>query len=796
MPNNKVSPETTERTPLIREAYSSTSINHFDDDGPTIEYSKAPVSRKRGSSLAKMRQETIFDFSSLLEPISFNIDNNSQCSSPVEPGVSVELIEKCNRQKIMNYLAHLQSQSNQSEVDLSELDRLLAMGADVNACTDKGLTPLHQSVIKFPLSVTHWLIDNGAKIETVDYWGWTALHLACIENRPDIISLLCKLSYKLLHYRTDRMLLSPLHIAALSDTNDVIIELVHYMKISLSSDPDRESAFREWLESRDYQGRTALHLATQYERSTSARYLLEHSLSYAATFDSYDQFCMVQMIEKMSFVSNIALDQFYVTDVLSRKQLFYLQLLEKKTNLDVTRTPLDSIVQFKRFELVLHPIFRKLLKVKWRMYGRAFAIFQLIFYLINLTFWSLFAIHPPKQEKYIYNLPTDIWRIVVGFLCFAFLFFQIVEEITELTKDISEERHFAKKMNIIYKKDKKSFPDYLTTEHEHIKSLMKDLNRLKNPYIGDFWNYIDWLAYFLMTATAVTHIVDIAAHSTILAEWHARISVITLILIWFRLLKYLRPFEFIGWFIAILIYLKSDIFRFLIFIVTLVIPYSLGFWILFRSLNEDLHSFPSTVFTVFRMIVVDDYPFHIIRDQDEWMTYFIVGTYIAIVSIVSLNLFIALLSNTFQTIYDNSQATAIMEKARLLLSTEKKLPYQFLKYYYNRIHDKCSPLIENFDEGAADSGGERAIKLATLNILSKVNGMNDTLEEFVKHSKGRQAHHEVEDEQALSATRFENLLFALNENISNVAASVDTLNKRVGRMEVKLDSTATIKPNN
>ena len=178
-------------------------------------------------------------------------------------------------------------------------------------------------------------------------------------------------------------------------------------------------------------------------------------------------------------------------------------------------------------------------------------------------------------------------------LCLAFLFFQIVEEFSELTKDVSEQFHFTKKMRIVYQKDEESFPTYLSSEHEHIDVLMKDLNLFKNPYTGDFWNFIDWIAYFQMSATAIAHIVDVASHTTDLALWHARISVVTLIIIWFRLLKFLRPFEFIGWFIAILIYLKSDIIRFLIFILFLLIPYSIGFWALFQFVDQDLrHSIP------------------------------------------------------------------------------------------------------------------------------------------------------------------------------------------------------------
>ena len=129
---------------------------------------------------------------------------------------------------------------------------------------------MHQSVVRFPLKVAQWLVENGADVERVDQWGWSALHLACIENRPDIIEL-CKRNSNILCIQTHRKH-TALHIAALSDIDDVISEVVHCMKDSLALNPNRDAVLRGWLESRDYQGRTALHLATHYDRSTSGRF--------------------------------------------------------------------------------------------------------------------------------------------------------------------------------------------------------------------------------------------------------------------------------------------------------------------------------------------------------------------------------------------------------------------------------------------------------------------------------------------------------------------------------------------
>ena len=80
---------------------------------------------------------------------------------------------------------------------------------------------MHQSVVRFPLKVAQWLVENGADVERVDQWGWSALHLACIENRPDIVELLCKRNSNILCIETHRKH-AALHIAALSDIDDVI----------------------------------------------------------------------------------------------------------------------------------------------------------------------------------------------------------------------------------------------------------------------------------------------------------------------------------------------------------------------------------------------------------------------------------------------------------------------------------------------------------------------------------------------------------------------------------------------
>ncbi len=50
------------------------------------------------------------------------------------------------------------------------------------------------------------------------------------------------------------------------------------------------------------------------------------------------------------------------------------------------------------------------------------------------------------------------------------------------------------------------------------------------------------------------------------------------------------------------------------------------------------------------------------RDLDEAMAAILVTTVLLFLAVVALNLFIALLSDTFQRVYDNAQANSLLEQ--------------------------------------------------------------------------------------------------------------------------------------
>ena len=211
-----------------------------------------------------------------------------------------------------------------------------------------------------------------------------------------------------------------------------------------------------------------------------------------------------------------------------------------------------------------------------------------------------------------------------------------------------------------------------------------------------------------------------------------RISCLAVILIWCRLFKLGRVFPAISPFIAVIRGLIADILRFVAMYVVLFVPFLICFWIIFSPVDdsvegsEELTSVHRMAFMLFRMTLIDDYPYKAMRQEDEVMALILVGTFLFITAVVGINLFIALLSNTFQRVYDNTLANSEMQRTRLMLQLENVYsPCLIGQRYLNYIHDICSPLVCAFDDD--DILNEQDLRRATLQIRSAVKRVEQQL---------------------------------------------------------------------
>ena len=84
--------------------------------------------------------------------------------------------------------------------------------------------------------------------------------------------------------------------------------------------------------------------------------------------------------------------------------------------------------------------------------------------------------------------------------------------------------------------------------------------------------------------------------------------------------------------------------------------------ITFRNPVSGIEHFDELGFMLFRLILVDEWPMDDMINVSKGMTYVLVGSYLALVAILFVNLYIALLSDTFQRIYDNAQQNAAMQR--------------------------------------------------------------------------------------------------------------------------------------
>jgi ankyrin repeat protein len=110
------------------------------------------------------------------------------------------------------------------ENNLSEVRRLLSVGADVNAKDNRGSTPLHWASLRAHVQVAKELLEHGADIEAKDNGGWMPLHRASDLGHSQVVK-------ELLDHGADIEAKNivgstPLHFAAMEGHVAVVNELL------------------------------------------------------------------------------------------------------------------------------------------------------------------------------------------------------------------------------------------------------------------------------------------------------------------------------------------------------------------------------------------------------------------------------------------------------------------------------------------------------------------------------------------------------------------------------------------
>ncbi|XP_024660551.1 uncharacterized protein LOC101484410 isoform X2 [Maylandia zebra] len=597
--------------------------------------------------------------------------------------------------KLLDHFRHLAATNQDTDqVDLQLLDRAISDGADPNASDRYGQTVLHEISRAWSVDVMRFFLDRGSDLLRPDQFGVTALHVASALDYQDMVQFLLDRKADP-EARTFLDKQTPLHYAA---KNDAVGSIRLLLQAGAS------------ISCTDYKRRTPLQLAANAERSDAARVLLELGAE-AGLKDSDGQFCITALIGRMSPVAQLALSQFHVFDRMTRQHYYYLNLLEPElhspedqlSGVWVGEPMSPMVIQEEKLDLIMNPVFLKLIHVKWNLYGRFGAWLLLILnFLFNVS-WTTVAIsvsvHRDSPDRYV--LPEDWW-------CVLFVVLALLLTLEEVLRDVRDILRSRKKLHLWQQLVKHRLQSDLSCSHpmwpqerEFLLNQFKLVDRKRGSYCRDLWNVFDWLVYFLLTASFSVHVADVIGPSTILNTMSLRMFSITIVFLWLRLMKHVRGFRLMGPFIVMLGKIVGDVMRFLFLYAEIFIPYACSFWIMFGGMASvpSMQSVLGLLYSLYRITLVDEYEYAAMVAVDDVMAPVLCGTFLAASSILCVNLLIALLTDTFQRVHNNSQANAMMQQAAVILQVEESMP--LLRHFYDNqyISSHCSPLVEPSDDG-------------------------------------------------------------------------------------------------
>ncbi|KAM3929339.1 uncharacterized protein RB166_007111 isoform 1-T2 [Leptodactylus fuscus] len=586
---------------------------------------------------------------------------------------------------LLKYFIYL-SKNEGEQISFDTIDNFLAQGCDVNEVDRHGQTVMHEICKSWQTEVAEFMIKRHADINKPDHYGVTPLHVAAAMDYPDMISLLLKYGANLHAVTNGKQ--TPLHYAAKYDA-------VSSLKILLKHEADNDV--------RDHKQRTPLHLAAELDRSEAARLLLNLKCD-ASVQDDTGLSCLTMMVVNMPPVANLALDQFLTKDRTNRKQHFFLNLVEPQTSGfkgTQAKSPLEVIVQSRQLDIIMHPVIQKLIEVKWKFFGRKKISIMLSLNLLFIMSWTALGIASslPRTEDHPYKFPEDAWRIIVICIALGLTIYQIVEEFKEIYQSKNKMNQWIEWRKKELERDLKYCHPMWPEEKEYLQKGIDDLQDIHPAYFKDFWNVFDWIVYFLLLAVIVTHIADLVVkQNPDLHVSHVRVFSVTIIFLWLRLMKHARAIRLLGPFIVMLGKIVTDILKFLYLYGEFYIPYACAFWIIFGGQVANMATVPQMMFTIFRITLVDEYNFNDMHAVDPVMAYILCGTFLGVSSILCINLLIALLADTFQRVYDNATANAVMQQATMLLLIEEGLSKTNRAKFAQYIHTSCAPLSLFYDD--------------------------------------------------------------------------------------------------
>jgi len=498
------------------------------------------------------------------------------------------------------------------------------------------------------------------------------------------------------------------------------------------------------INARDKAYRTPLLIAAESGRAQAAMTLLDFDAP-AGVYDGKGNSAMAHMVEKMPNVAYAALSQFYIDDKALRRKYYYLNQLEsgkdeKELGQNNAKTALEMIVVYKETELVMHPVIQKLINVKWNLFARKYSWIELIVNLFFTSIWLVLAILVPRDGQFHTPVSNQAWRIVLEaiFLMMS-TYFAIKEAMTSRNMhriDSQWKEWMARNLEDELEHCHPKWPD----ERKYIESEIQRVWKFRGTHSRNIlWSIYEWMCHGSVLATAAAEVYyELNPMDKVAWKAFSIVLSISVMMICLRLMKMCRAFTFLSAFIVLLGHVLGATLKFAFLFFEFFIPYVCILWVIFggkenaaniekvsTNNGQKFESFGDIAYIGWLMTVTADIPFTAMVRYDRQLSMIIVGTYYALVSVVCINLYIALMSETFTRVYENAEANASLQQALLILYIEKQMNLEECAKVRKAFSTSCSPLEQsgdvqetgtalNFENEAAVVIGNVDRQLATL----------------------------------------------------------------------------------
>eukprot|EP00111_Clytia_hemisphaerica_P019381 TCONS_00057216-protein len=395
----------------------------------------------------------------------------------------------------------------------------------------------------------------------------------------------------------------------------------------------------------------------------------------------------------------------------------------------LARGPLETICEYNEAELIMNPVILRLIAIKWQLYGNYRTGLSTAINLLYTILWTALGITMPRDDVTAYYSPLsdNIWRICLEVISLILAVYFIVKQVVEVQRSETRERKYKEWKKRELERDLMYCHERWPEEHRYLTSEINLIETSSKRFMKNGWNGFEMFTNLIMAMVIITRVVAVTLSNPTLNTIHYKSVPMLLILLWLRFMRYCQIYQSLGPFITMLSHVIGDTLKFGFLFFEFFIPYVCAFWILFGGQpGTEYERFNDVIYQVFLMTLVDEYEREELMKQDKVMAQVLVGTYLAIASVVCLNLYIALMSQTFTRIYQNATATAYMQQAKHLLTIERSLSKRKRTKVQRFMANECSPQVV-YDNGVNDDDEDDNVRFSLYRLVNSVNEIKDKM---------------------------------------------------------------------